>query len=532
MARRSSDGDAGGIEFLAPDPNAFAGTSVAVGLPPDSGPDPSADEPLPAPRRAGIVALVGLLAIVAAGTAIIAPWGGDAATPPTSPPVTSPPVTSPPVTSPPVTSVPATAPVTLPSYSGSAGIDDPGLSDAYAAEKPGFLVTPPSGLRLSGAVTTGSRRSYGGWGDIWSAPGAWRTSGRWVAVSIAPFGWGGAILLDGGRVDVDGRVGVLTTARDGVSTLTVAADFERDDRLLRLEGWGLTPDELIVLAASIGLESDRPQLVDDRPAYRVPELLDGMTMLSSRATNWDPISTAYVDSATAITVYRDPVSGRQLWLARLDPTLADPSFPLAFTPVPLSTDAVLSRSAALPDDLVIGTTGAETMGAGSIARWTDPATGELLLAIGTLEPAELQALVPSARQATSAEWSAARRMQDDYTRTSLPTFPLLAGRGILDDGTEWEVSIDPAERVGSISVGQNSSEVTIFDSTEDRIARLARPDLGLVVVRSRGANTVRIITADGVIEQAFTDATAVVIDALGPYTVDVVDATGQMVDTE
>jgi hypothetical protein len=123
-------------------------------------------------------------------------------------------------------------------------------------------------------------------------------------------------------------------------------------------------------------------------------------------------------------------------------------------------------------------------------------------------------------------------VQPDYTRTTLPTFPLLAGGGTLADGTEWEVSLDPAEPFGSIRVGQSSSEATIFDSTEDRIARLAQPDLGLVVVRSPGANTVRITTADGVIEQTFTDATAVVIDELGPYTVDVIDATGQMVDTE
>jgi hypothetical protein len=519
VARRASDGDAGSIEFLAPDPNAFAGTAVAVGLPPDSGPEPSADEPLPAPRRAGIVATVGLLALVAAGTAVVGPWGGDAAPPGTSTPGTSLPATS--------------LPVTLPSYSGSAGIDDPGLFDAYAGETPGFLVTPSSGLQLTGAFTTNGTRSYRGWGDVWATPGATRTSGRWVAVSITPFGWGDAILSDSVRVDVDGRIGVLTTARDSVSTLTVAADFERADRLFRLEGWGLTPDELIVLAASIGLESDRPQLVDDRLTYRVPELLGGMALLSSQATDGDPIVAAFVYSATAITVYGNPVSERWVWLARLEPGLVDDTtIPLAFTPVPLSTDAVLSRSGALPDDLVIGTTYIGMMDTGSIARWTDPATGEVLLAIGTLEPVELQALVPSARQATPAEWSAARRVQPDYTRTTLPTFPLLAGGGTLADGTEWEVSLDPAEPFGSIRVGQSSSEATIFDSTEDRIARLAQPDLGLVVVRSPGANTVRITTADGVIEQTFTDATAVVIDELGPYTVDVIDATGQMVDTE
>lgn len=519
MARRASDGDAGGIEFLTPDPNAFAGTAVAVGLPPDPGPEPSADESLPAPRRAGIVALVVLLAVVAAGTAVVAPWGGDAATPPTSPPVTSPPVTS--------------SPVTLPSSSGSAGIDDPNLSDPYADETPGFLIAPPADLQLFGAFTTNGAQAYSGWGDAWATPGATRTSGRWVAVSVTSFGWGDTILVDSVRVDVDGRVGVLTTARDGLSTLTVAADLERDDRLLRLEGWGLTPGELILLAASIGLESDRPQLVDDRLTYRAPELLDGMTLLSSGATDGGPIVGAFILSATAVTSYLDPDSERWVWLARLEPGLVDDiTFPLAFTPVPLSTDAVLSRSAALPDDLVIGTTDIGGMDTGSIARWTDPATGEVLLAIGTLEPAELQALVPSARQATPAEWSAARRVQPDYTRTTLPTFPLLAGGGTLADGTEWEVSLDPAERVGSIQVGQLSSELDIFDSVDDHIGKLAGPDLALAVVRRPGVNTVRITTTDSVIEQTFTDAAAIAIAALGPYTVDVIDATGQMVDSE
>jgi hypothetical protein len=222
-----------------------------------------------------------------------------------------------------------------------------------------------------------------------------------------------------------------------------------------------------------------------------------------------------------------------VWLARLEPGLVDDTtIPLAFTPVPLSTDAVLSRSGALPDDLVIGTTYIGMMDTGSIARWTDPATGEVLLAIGTLEPVELQALVPSARQATPAEWSAARRVQPDYTRTTLPTFPLLAGGGTLADGTEWEVSLDPAEPLGSIRVGPSSTDLPIFDSVDDHIGKLASPDLALAVVRRPGANTVRITTTDGMIEQAFTDVAAIVIDALGPYTVDVIDAAGQMVDTE
>ena len=521
MARRASDGDAGSIEFLAPDPNAFAGTAVAVGLPPDSGPEPSADEPLPAPRRAGIVALAGLLALVAAGTAVVAPWGGDAATPPTSRPATSPPVTS------------STA--TLPSSSGSAGIDDSGLSDDFADEAPGFLVTPQSDLRLVGAFTSDFARPSGGWGDVWATPGATRTSGRWVAVSITPFGSIDGILPDAVRVDVDGHIGVLATAREGVSTLslTVAGDFERDDRLLQLEAWGLSLNELIMLAATTGIESDRPQLVDDRLTYRVPELLDGMTLLSSRATDGDPVVAAVDYSATAVTVYENPVSERWVWLARLEPGLIDDTtFPLAFTPVPLSTDAVLSRSAALPDDLVIGTTDIGGMDTGSIARWTDPDTGEVLLAIGTIEPAELQALVPSARQATPTEWSAARRVQPDYTRTTLPTFPVLAGGGTLADGTEWEVSLDPAEPLGSIRVGQSSTDLPIFDSVDDHIGKLASPDLALAVVRRPGVNTVRITTTDVVIEQSFTDATAIAIDALGPYTVDVVDATGQLVDTE
>lgn len=519
MARRASDGDAGGIEFLTPDPNAFAGTAVGVGLPTDPGPEPSTDEPLPAPRRAGIVATVGLLALVAAGTAVVGPWGGDAAPPGTSTPGTSLPATS--------------LPVTLPSYSGSAGIDDPGLFDAYAGETPGFLVTPSSGLQLFGAFTTNGARAYSGWGDVWATPGATRTSGRWVAVSITPFGWGDTILADSVRVDVDGRVGVLTTARDGVSTLIASADFERDDRRLQLEAWGLSLKEFIMLAATTGIESDRPQLVDDRLTYRAPELLDGMALLSSRATDGDPVVAAFVYSATAITVYGNPVSERWVWLARLEPGLVDDTtFPLAFTPVPLSTDAVLSRSAALPDDLVIGTTDIGGMDTGSIARWTDPATGEVLLAIGTLEPAELQALVPSARQATPAEWSAARRVQPDYTRTTLPTFPLFAGGGTLADGTEWEVSLDPAEPFGSIRVGPSSTDLPIFDSVDDHIGKLASPDLALAVVRRPGANTVRITTTDGMIEQAFTDVAAIVIDALGPYTVDVIDAAGQMVDTE
>ncbi len=518
MARRSGDGEAGGIEFLAPDPNAFSGTTGSTAPLGGPGREPSTDEALPASRRAGIAATLGLLAVIAVGTALIAPWGGEG-TVATTAPATTVRVTLP--------VPPPSSSATEPAYSGSAGIDDPVAPDAYSDETPGFLITPPSDLELGGAFTADGSPRFDGWAEVWSTPGATRTSGRWVAVTIAPFGWNSVVLVDAVRVAVDRRIGVLSTARDGVSTLTVAADFERADRLLRFEAWGFTPDELAALAASIGLESDRPQLVDDRPVYRSPERLDGLSLLLARATNWDPVRTALVGSATQFTFYLDPTSERQVWLARLDPALADSSFALAFTPAPLSTDAVLSRAGALPDDLVIGTTDD-----GSIARWTDPVSGQLLLAIGTLAPGELQALVPSARQASPAEWASARRMQPGFTDQTLPTIPVLAGRGTLPDGTEWRVSVDPVDPVADVVVGATSRQLTVFDALDDGISKLARPDLGIVVARRPGPNTLRITTAGGVIEQPFSDAIAIAVDVLGLYTVELLDANGQIVDTE
>lgn len=519
MARRSSDGEAGGIEFLTPDPHAFTGTTSSAAPLGGPGRERSTDEPLPASRRAGIAATLGLLVVIAAGTALIAPWGGDGTATTTTTPATTVRVTLP--------VAPPSSSDTAPAYSGSAGIDDPVAPDAFADETPGFLITPPSDLQLGGAFTADASPQYDGWGEVWATPGATRTSGRWVAVTIAPFGWNSVVLVDAVRVAVDRRIGVLSTAHDGVSTLTVAADFERADRLLRLEAWGFTPDELAALAGSIGLESDRPQLVDDRPVYRSPERLDGLSLLLARATDWDPVRTALVGSATQFTFYLDPTSERQVWLARLDPALADSSFALAFTPAPLSTDAVLSRAGALPDDLVIGTTGT-----GSFARWTDPATGELLLAIGTLAPAELQALVPSARQASPDEWASARRTQPASADQTLPTISVSAGRGTLADGTEWQVVIDPVNPRADVVVGATSRQLTVFDALDDHLAKLARPDLGIVVARRPGPNTLRISTAEGVIEQLFSDATAVAVDTLGPYTVDLLGANGQIVDSE
>ncbi len=535
MARRASDGDAGDIEFLAPDPTAFAGTTMAAGLPPDPGPEPSADEPLPAPRRAGIVATVGLLALVAAGTAVVAPWGGDAATPPTSPPPTT---------------LPAALPGTGPATEATDGVTTAAPTstiDPFTLATPGFVITPPSDLRLTGAYSTeaddpGAGRSpTAGWGDVWATPDATRTSGRWVSVTVLPYGWD-VISTNAVRIDAGGRVGVLTTADDGGKTLEIVYGTQVDRFTLRLEAWGFSLDELTALAASIDVDTDPTAPDDDqavvaatRPTYRSPELLDGLTMLMSEGTETDPIISTVGRAITAATIYTNPDVTREVWLVRLDPTSFDRSiFALWFTPRALSTDQVLSRATALPDDLVMGTIDSGVV-FGSLALWTDPGSGELLLAFGTLEPAEIQALVPSVRQASPAEWSAARRSQPDggSDSSTLPPDPtLVAGQGTLADGTAWKVTVDPVDPVGRLRLGGDESSWPMFDDAADRIALLARPDLAIAVVRMPGANTVRITTADGVIEQAFVDAAAIVVDALGPYTVDILDATGQMVDTE
>jgi hypothetical protein len=501
----------GDIEFLTPDPGVFGGaaSSAAAAQPPvpdRSGQGPDDDGPGSRPAAFAAIGLV--VAVVAGAIAVAAPWRDDATDAATTTTVASP-----------ATSTTVAPTLLLP--------DDAGTGDGQPVR--GVVLDPPPGWQLAGALTGPPFGNFAGWGEVWAQAGSTRERGAWYALSITPFGLDGIGVADAVRVRVDNRTALVERADDGVLTLTVDAPFERRDRLMRIEARGTTIDELARFAASIGIEDDRPQLVDDRFVYRDPTFLEPMTKVWSGPTDWDPIRTAVVEDVLAYTLYSDGTGG-WLWLGLHD------------TDGPLPVVAMLEFEQQLL--AAVGPPGATDVMIGRSPRrahtWLS-FDDQWVSAISTLSEDELVAVLPSLRRASDAEWELAQRAEGVQPDPAADTLAPIA-TGTLDDGTPWGVRTEPlgagleAELCLQSGEGSACSRSELFGGDDDPLGIVSSLELTLVVSRSPGPHTLRITTTEGAvdqtIEQAVDGPTAVPVLAFGDLRVELLDATGQVVDTE
>jgi hypothetical protein len=499
--RRRGDGhQPGDIEFLTPDPGVFGPTATAHSATDEGAPGPMPGNGDRAGSHRATIAAVGLVAAVVIGAVVVAaPWRDNPAT----------------TVDPTATTTTAPAPL-LPD--GAVGGDE---------AVRGVVIDPPPGWQLAGALSGPPFGNFEGWGEVWAQAGSTRERGAWYALSITPFGLDGIGVADAVRVRVDNRTALVERAVDGALTLTVDAPFERRDRLLRIEARGTTVDELAGFAASIGIEGDRPQLVDDRFAFRDPTFLEPMTQVWSGPTDWDPIRTAVVDDVRAYTLYTDG-DGGWLWLGLHD------------TEGPLPMVAMLEFEQQLLAD--VGPPGATDALVGRSPRrshtWLS-FDDEWVSAISTLSEDELVAVLPSLRRASDAEWALAQRAVAGGSDTGPDTGPRIPiATGTLDDGTTWDVQTEPLGigTAADLCVGPGTTSpcttVDLFTDADDPLGVVSTLDLTLVVSRYPGPHTLRITTAEGAIDQAVDGPTAVPVLAFGDLRVELLDAAGQVVDTQ
>ena len=507
MGRRGDRGPwgrAGEIEFLTPDPGVFGSPPGALSAAPGgAAPGGTApqlpDDDGPNSRPAAFAAIGLVVAVVAGAIVVAAPWRDDPST----------------TVDPTATTTTAPAPL-LPD--GAVGGDE---------AVRGVVIDPPPGWQLAGALSGPPFGNFDGWGEVWAQAGSTRERGAWYALSITPFGLDGIGVADAVRVRVDDRTALVERADDGVLTLTVDAPFERGDRLLRIQARGTTIDELARFAASIDIEDDRPQLVDDRFVFRDPMFLEPMTRVWSGPTDWDPIRTAVVEFVLAFTLYTDGAGG-WLWLGLHD------------TEGPLPVVAMLEFEQQLAAD--VGPPGATNVLVGRSPRrahtWFS-FKDQWVSAISTLSEDDLVAVLPSVRRASDAEWALAQRATAAVPGPAIDTTARApVASGTLDDGTTWDVSTEPlgtgldAELCVQSSEGPACSRSRLHAGVDDTLGIVSTRELTLVVSRFPGPHTLRITTADGTVDIAADGPTAVPVPAFGDLRVELLDPTGQVVDTQ
>ena len=402
------------IEFLAPDARAFGDAGADTGMI-DHEVAAEFDEPDTRPRWLGGVAALVVGGLIVAGVVAAAPWSDSSATPPTT-------------SIPPTTTTTTTTTVV------------PDTGEAVLFARPGLVLDPPPGFDLVGASTVDGSEPAGasGWGEVWAVPGATRTNGAWFSLTLGPE----SMMFGGPRgertsVDVGGRRGTFQTFADGVRRLGFDVGQTDTSRSITLTAFGLSQEELVALAGSIGIDDDRPQLIDDRPVFLDPALIEGFERIAARRTTADLVDAALLGLQPVSSAYYDHAGTGEALLveevtAAIDPYLLR----LAATPV-----GYLPGSWTVPegfdgDDLVMGSRliGDVTV----MIAWF--ALGDAAVVLATSGSFQtLLELLPAVRRASNDEWAAALDADEGGSADPAPS-PAAVGYVIDDDRREWTIT--------------------------------------------------------------------------------------------
>ena len=179
---------------------------------------------------------------------------------------------------------------------------------------------------------------------------------------------------------------------------------------------GFTFDELVALARSIGIDDDRPQLIDDRPLFGDPSLVEGFELVASAPSDNELTDQYAWGSSSAVTTYESGTADGptiQIESAPVD-RLLEPLGRLTIGPVRIFPDTASVPADFTGRDLVIGVSPSGS-DPSIIARWhTDDAGPDTTITVRTTIPlGDLFELLPSIRPTTIDEWRAVRRRVRD-----------------------------------------------------------------------------------------------------------------------
>ncbi len=429
------------IEFVTPRDGAFGASDMAdfVGFDGQQAAE-FGDEP---PRSRWLMAVTAVVfaALIGVGIIAAAPWDST----PQSAPATSAPGASTPAIA--AGAEPATTNIVV---AEAATVEPTGrLVDAAPARPAGLLLGNSDDLQLTGVY------SYPGAGvdsngqvgsiDLWSAPDATRTTGRWLAIASTA-GQGGyePLVVDAVRVDLGGRPALLSTSVDGVFTMHFTSVT---DTPFEMTGFGLSIDELVRIATTV--TADRSIDYGDLTSPGAPlELFALPTQIG--APLWSGIALSMIGTPESSASYLDRRGGGWVGVQTA-----------AATPEATRLAELVLPSWAAADELGIGRTTVVTTpagvrrsvtfgslpgtGIGAIAQWID--NGRVTTVLGvTTTPQELLALVAGARQSEPGEWSElvqrSQRGELEVDDTSM-LLSTQIGQGTLTDGRSWQASTRP-----------------------------------------------------------------------------------------
>lgn len=530
--RGAAAGDA--IEFVAPRSGLF-GTSFDVDpiVPATGAPAFGDDEP---PNRwSTILAVFAIVALIAAGVVAAAPWNGsgDAAPTPTSDPDAA--IGG-------STAPDAATGTTTAADATSSTLDSSPMTGGYLVD-PAHL---PDGFEVEWAsLPSGGAGSLAeGWLELWATPSATRTSGSWLAIETVPYPLGGygSIGPSAVRTAVGDGVGLLATDATGVVTLQVQIG---DSTTVTLTSHGETVEELVRLATGLSVDED------GLPVHADTGFQDGYELVASVPGHGWGLAAELFDHQLSTASYVTP-DGRRLVVTTLradsftDRTLYD------FLLAPVPDDPLTGPQTFWAEGDLTLVVGVLDVLPGTTVEWTVDETTVLLS--GNLPTIDLIDLVEAVRTGSRDEWRALYGAGLERSEANNPgelrIGPAIA-EGTLVSGGTWQMSLSRDGRFGQLdvtlpedpSVGPTSFGWG-FDLTDSLQAMTTTSNVIVVAAFSpmSMAASLRVRGDWGARSEPLVAATdertgiqlmvaLADVSELGPFTVEVLDADGAVVET-
>ena len=525
-ADTSHDATSHDIEFLAPNAAAF-GTSHLDDLVSLAADDAVFDEPDDEPRPRWLTAIAGVVIVgfIAAGVVAAAPWDTPVATPaPSTTFVTT-------AASPPTTTRPSPATLT---------------TESIPVTPTGWLADlHPDEWVLGGAYSRPDMFRGQQQLDVWAAPGASRTEGRWLVVRRG--GSSGRLLPDAARTMAGERPAAVSQPTDGVTTVDVRLDDQLDDRgtTAQLQAHGLDLAELIGLAATLPARQATTAFLDYGSVLDTDGRLLGLDLRSTGEVAYEGFglfgfarAAAYyqrLDSPGSVELSQRPlddVASDDVLSLLLDPVEILPGSPEAATVDQMATRGRAVSVRALPEDL-----------RQQVVTWVEPDTldgeGEQLVAVTGygVDTGELLQVAQRARPADIALWGEMVRGTANApgNPSGNGTLSMSDASGTFSSGEVW------GGQIGTTSAYVNDGTTGGFIHYDlpmgSSVQRFASVDLDVVVAASRWPDTARImrVTVEGqepfdipmeqVGDEAIFAAMYPSIDRV-PVTVELLDSSG------
>ncbi|MCU1395802.1 MAG: hypothetical protein JWM34_4230 [Ilumatobacteraceae bacterium] len=373
----------------------------------------------------------------------------------------------------------------------------------------GYLLDPaPDGLVPSGAGQADTTESPTNWFELWAAPDARRTSGRWfavLAVDTTDFAPPDVFAAHSKRVDVSGFNGLLTLTDDGVRRLTVEVAGRQQ---ISWEASGdVSDDELVGLAADTTFgDGNRPVYGDASRAF-----FDGLDLQVSRATTQSVLDYQVITGLTdGVRASYESPDGRQFVSV-----LVGDQQPNDITIGNLLASASTDDAAAFAPDRTITING-QLMHTGrlqSIAALSQPGAppfqyiawhqgGRTVMIIGLVGLDVLFDAARSARPANADEWERLHTTSpitvDQTNDDPGPSATGALGQVTTTSGISYDVTLIAGAST-TLAIDEqrvadpSSTGSSPFDGAQTLLAVAADPAHPLIEVNSREATAVVVI---------------------------------------